>query len=116
MEQQQQQQGAGEEEAPRFSGRAAPAAAPEGGELALRGAAAPPPPPAVRRIVGQQVPPDILHDEALNAAIAILPSNYNFELHKTVWRLRTARARRVALQFPEGLLLYACVIADILER
>lgn len=32
-----------------------------------------------------------------------------------VWRLRQARAKRVALQFPEGLLLYACVIADILE-
>lgn len=63
----------------------------------------------------QQIPDDILHDEALNAAIAVLPANYNFELHKTVWRLRQANAKRVALQFPEGLLMYACVIADILE-
>lgn len=62
-----------------------------------------------------QVPADILHNAALNAAIALLPANYNFEIHKTVWRLRQAGATRVALQFPEGLLLYACVIADILE-
>ena len=135
----------------------------------------------------KQVPADILNNAALNAAIAILPGNYNFEIHKTVWRIRQvgraggrccccccccsccccscccccrrwrrrrlhrssflacrrradtppracteghsvppsrsllrplalqAGARRVALQFPEGLLLYACVIADILE-
>ncbi len=133
-----------------------------------------------------QVPADILNNAALNAAISILPGNYNFEIHKvgvaarapahahpspchtaapsllaplgalscpagcsvppaaagpacscqlhpalanqsaccnrpvggsvqTVWRIRQAAARRVALQFPEGLLLYACVIADILE-
>lgn len=34
---------------------------------------------------------------------------------KSVWRLRTAGAKRVALQFPEGLLMYACTISDILE-
>ncbi|EFN55489.1 hypothetical protein CHLNCDRAFT_23248, partial [Chlorella variabilis] len=62
-----------------------------------------------------QVPADILHNAALNAAIALLPANYSFEVHKTLWRIRQAGARRVALQFPEGLLLYACVIADILE-
>ncbi|KAI8462937.1 MAG: putative diphthamide synthesis protein-domain-containing protein [Monoraphidium minutum] len=47
--------------------------------------------------------------------MAALPPNYNFEVHKTVWRLRQAGARRVALQFPEGLLMYACTIADILQ-
>jgi 2-(3-amino-3-carboxypropyl)histidine synthase len=61
------------------------------------------------------VPADILHNAALNAAIALLPANYSFEIHKTLWRIRQAGARRVALQFPEGLLLYSCVIADILE-
>lgn len=34
---------------------------------------------------------------------------------KTVWRIQEASAKRVALQFPEGLLMYACVIADLLE-
>ena len=38
-----------------------------------------------------QVPADILHNAALNAAIAILPGNYNFEIHKTVWRIRQVR-------------------------
>lgn len=38
------------------------------------------------------------------------------KVHKTVWRLKQAKAKRVAIQFPEGLLMYSCVIADILER
>ena len=37
------------------------------------------------------------------------------QVHKSVWRLRQAGARRVALQFPEGLLMYSCIISDILE-
>ncbi|EGD74618.1 diphthamide biosynthesis protein 1 [Salpingoeca rosetta] len=70
-----------------------------------------------RRVaVQQQVPDDILHNDELNRAIAQLPSNYNFELHKTIWRLRQKNAKRVALQFPEGLLLFACPISDILQR
>ena len=44
-----------------------------------------------------------------------LPPNYNFEIHKSIWRIRSDGAKCVALQFPEGLLLYASVIADILE-
>lgn len=62
------------------------------------------------------IPDSILHDVKLNAAIAVLPSNYNFEIHKTVWRIKQAGAKRVALQFPEGLLLYACTISDIIEQ
>eukprot|EP00030_Apusomonadida_sp_AF-17_P000555 a175023_54.p1 GENE.a175023_54~~a175023_54.p1 ORF type:complete len:456 (+),score=107.71 a175023_54:28-1368(+) len=45
-----------------------------------------------------------------------LPANYNFEVPKTIQRIREAGAKTVALQFPEGLLMYSCVIADILER
>jgi 2-(3-amino-3-carboxypropyl)histidine synthase len=63
-----------------------------------------------------QIPQDILQDEELNEAIKILPSNYNFEIHKTVWNIRKNDAKRVALQMPEGLLIYACVVADILEQ
>ena len=37
------------------------------------------------------------------------------QIHKSVWRLRQAGAKRVALQFPEGLLMYSCIISDILE-
>ncbi|KAJ2745761.1 Diphthamide biosynthesis protein 1 [Coemansia sp. BCRC 34490] len=62
-----------------------------------------------------QVPSDILEDQKLNQAISLLPNNYNFEIHKTVWQIRRLGATRVALQFPEGLLMFACTISDILE-
>ncbi|KAG1657037.1 hypothetical protein FOA52_009232 [Chlamydomonas sp. UWO 241] len=70
----------------------------------------------VKRFVRQQVPDSVLHNDGLNEAIRALPANYNFEIHKTVWRLQQAGAKQVAVQFPEGLLMYACVISDILER
>ncbi|CAE7551620.1 dph1, partial [Symbiodinium microadriaticum] len=74
----------------------------------------------VKRVAPQrrrnQIPDDIVHNEALNSAIALLPANYNFEIHKTVWRVKSDSAKLVALQFPEGLLMYACIIADILEN
>ncbi|KAJ1978193.1 Diphthamide biosynthesis protein 1, partial [Dimargaris xerosporica] len=66
--------------------------------------------------LANQIPDDILNNELLNQAIAMLPSNYNFEIHKTVWQIRKNDAKMVALQFPEGILIYACLISDILER
>jgi diphthamide biosynthesis enzyme Dph1/Dph2-like protein len=45
---------------------------------------------------------------------AQLPPNYSFEVHKTIWRLREARAQTVALQLPEGLQMFACALADII--
>lgn len=63
-----------------------------------------------------KIPPEILEDRKLLAAIDQLPSNYNFEIHKIVWRVRQAGAKRVALQFPDGLLLFACVISEIIEN
>ena len=63
-----------------------------------------------------QVPQEILQDADINAAIALLPSNYNFEIHKTIHRIRTSGARMIALQFPEGLLLFATTISDIVTR
>ena len=66
-----------------------------------------------------QIPSSISEDPDLIEAMRVLPSNYNFEIAKTVWRLRGAenpKCSRVALQFPEGLLMYSCIITDILER
>jgi 2-(3-amino-3-carboxypropyl)histidine synthase len=63
-----------------------------------------------------QVPADILNDEALKAAIALLPPNYTFEIPKTIHRIRTLGARKVALQMPEGLLMFATTISDILTQ
>lgn len=62
------------------------------------------------------VPEDILNDKELNEAIKLLPSNYNFEIHKTVWNIRKYNAKRIALQMPEGLLIYSLIISDILEQ
>jgi 2-(3-amino-3-carboxypropyl)histidine synthase len=45
-----------------------------------------------------------------------LPTAYNFEINKCLTRIMTLSANHVALQMPEGLLLYATVIADILQR
>ncbi|KAK2993693.1 hypothetical protein RJ640_027045 [Escallonia rubra] len=67
-----------------------------------------PPPPSPRRpkrFIRNQIPDSILHDPALNAAIAALPANYNFEIHKSVWRVKSTSSNRVALQLPEGLLM-----------
>ncbi|WWD20599.1 diphthamide biosynthesis protein 1 [Kwoniella shandongensis] len=68
----------------------------------------------VRR-VANQVPDDILQDPELNAAIAALPGNYNFEIHKTIYHIRRDGVKSVALQMPEGLMMYGCAIADIVE-
>lgn len=69
-----------------------------------------------QRKLANQIPPDILNNIKLNQAISVLPSNYNFEIHKSVWRVKKAQAKQVALQFPEGLLMFATTIADIIEE
>lgn len=62
------------------------------------------------------VPDDILNDKGINDAIALLPKNYSFEIHKTIHRIRTSGAKKIALQMPEGLLLFATTISDILTQ
>ncbi|KAL8938244.1 MAG: hypothetical protein Q9216_004004 [Gyalolechia sp. 2 TL-2023] len=71
-----------------------------------------------RRIarVLNQIPQDILEDPEINDAISLLPSNYSFEIHKTIHRVRSSGSKKIALQFPEGLLLFATTISDILTR
>lgn len=73
--------------------------------------------PTRRRVIkSNQIPAEIEHDPKLIEAMKALPWNYNFEIKKTVWRIQRAKAACVALQFPEGLLLYSCVIADIVTQ
>ena len=60
-----------------------------------------------RTVVRRNVIPDeILNNASLNEAIARLPSNYNFEIHKTIHRITQAHAKTVCLQFPEGLAVF----------
>ncbi|PTB59412.1 hypothetical protein M431DRAFT_491018 [Trichoderma harzianum CBS 226.95] len=63
-----------------------------------------------------RVPKEILEDPSLKEAIALLPANYNFEIPKTIHRIRESGARKVALQMPEGLLLFATTISDIVTQ
>mmetsp|Transcript_16291 Transcript_16291/g.30841 ORF Transcript_16291/g.30841 Transcript_16291/m.30841 type:complete len:436 (-) Transcript_16291:303-1610(-) len=63
------------------------------------------------------IPSSIAENQALLSAIATsLPLDYEFEILKTIWRIETSKAKHVALQMPEGLLMYACTIADILRN
>ncbi|KZO90490.1 hypothetical protein CALVIDRAFT_490323 [Calocera viscosa TUFC12733] len=71
---------------------------------------------ATSAVISSGIPQSILQDQALNAAIAQLPANYSFEIHKTVWQIRKNEAKMVGLQMPEGLLMFACLISDIVER
>jgi hypothetical protein len=72
--------------------------------------------PGVPAAVINQIPQDILSDVQLNNAIKLLPSNYSFEIHKTIHHIRKNNSKMVALQMPEGLQMFACTIADIIER
>jgi len=63
-----------------------------------------------------QVPDEILNDPDIQAAIDLLPSNYSFEIPKTIHRIRSLDAKRIALQMPEGLLMFATTISDILTQ
>ena len=89
---------------------------------AASSAATPPAGPKVtrarkpRRRYVSTIPDDILNDPKLRSMLDVLPPNYNFEVAKTVWRIKQMGAKSVALQFPEGLLMYATHIADILEE
>ena len=84
------------------------------GELALADAPRAQTKP-IRHFIGNQIPSDILNDPNLARAIKPLPANYSFEIHKTIWRLRNGNVSRLALQFPEGLLLYATTLADVFK-
>lgn len=63
-----------------------------------------------------QIPSEILEDPELKHAASLLPSNYNFEVYKSVWQVRKHGAKRVALQLPEGLQLFATLLAKVFER
>ncbi|KAH0479178.1 MAG: uncharacterized protein KVP18_000213 [Porospora cf. gigantea A] len=58
---------------------------------------------------------DITPEEEMDVVQSLLPPNYDFEILKTIRKIRQCKALHVVLQFPEGLLMYAQPIAAILE-
>lgn len=62
-----------------------------------------------------QVPQDILEDQFLTRLInESLPKNYNFEIRKTIWKIKQTSAKRIILQLPEGLIRFGSVIVDVI--
>ena len=69
-----------------------------------------------RRRRRNEVPDTIKKNPKLLKAMSVLPSNYNMEIPKTIHRVQERQAKLVGVQFPEGLLCYATIICDILEK
>lgn len=63
-----------------------------------------------------KIPDELLNDKKLQITIDALPKNYNFEVHKTIWRIRQTNSKKVALQMPEGLLMFSTTISDIIRE
>ncbi|KAM0681721.1 hypothetical protein GINT2_000235 [Glugoides intestinalis] len=55
------------------------------------------------------------NDSKYPTVIRGLPPNYNFEVQKTLKTIEKFNAKRIALQFPDGLLCYAPVIIDTIQ-
>ncbi len=70
----------------------------------------------VNRRVLNRIPDDIVNHPALARTHDLLPKNYDFEFPKTVWRIKQLKAKRVAIQLPEGLQMFAITISDVLEE
>jgi hypothetical protein len=71
-----------------------------------------------RRKTAQENKPPVVDPILLDKVLrdSCLPSAYTFEVLKTVERIIELQASHVALQMPEGLLMYATVLADIFRR
>lgn len=49
-------------------------------------------------------------------SIVGIPDNYNFEIAKTLKTIEKTGAKKIALQFPDGLLCYAPLIIDTIQK
>ncbi|CAD25630.2 similarity to HYPOTHETICAL PROTEINS YIK3_yeast [Encephalitozoon cuniculi GB-M1] len=58
----------------------------------------------------------VLKQEEVPECLRYLPRNYNFETGKVLRTIRRLGAKRVTLQFPDGLLRYSFVIMDVIEK
>lgn len=109
----------GEETAPQDSGEESKAAKPSETDQSEAASTAKKP----RRVIRRKKRPSSDEVPALDPVLlqkvlteSGLPKAYSFELEKSVQRVMRTKASHVALQMPEGLLLYATVLADALKR
>lgn len=74
-----------------------------------------------KKKIFSNIPEHITSNPILNAMISVLPGNYNFEIHKSVNRILQVKKElnkdiiKVALQLPQGLQMFACLLSDIFE-
>lgn len=67
------------------------------------------------------IPEEYFSNEKLRKAKGLLPENYNFEIEKSLYRIDQMKKElgkerlRVSLQLPEGLMLFGCLISDLLR-
>jgi len=62
---------------------------------------------------------EMKEDKLLALAISKLPNNYNFEIYKSLDKIKKIKNKkkskvRIALQFPDGLMCFSILISDIL--
>lgn len=50
----------------------------------------------MKRITLNQIPDDIQNDPKLKEAMSVLPQNYNFEIPKTIWKIKSNKSKRGA--------------------
>lgn len=68
------------------------------------------------------IPENIKNNAFINELLTLFPSNYNFEIHKTIWRLQELKEElkkdqlTVVLQLPQGLQMFACMLADVFAK
>ena len=61
------------------------------------------------------IPDSLLRDQFLKDLIDEgLPRNYNFEVQKTIWKIRQTGSKKILLQFPEGLIRFGPILVDII--
>ena len=63
---------------------------------------------------------EMKEDKLLSLAISKLPRNYNFEIYKSLDKIKNISNKknsrpRIALQFPDGLMCFSMLISDILS-
>ena len=63
---------------------------------------------------------DLKEDRLLSLSISKLPQNYNFEIYKSIYKIKEISNKknkkpRIALQFPDGLMCFSVLISDILS-
>ena len=69
-----------------------------------------------KKVISSRIPQELLDDPTLKNDLLVLPQNYNFEVPKTIWRIKSLGVKKVALQLPEGLTMFATTLADIIEK